>query len=238
MHGRGLLAHDTLPTERSAFHDAAKLIRASIPPGTLMGYHAYFALRDKFGFDSIDIRTAVSQQWSSHVRVGESVALDEKQLHFRGKSKFIHMNRSKPDPVGHMVCMLSTHLQDSTIPFTCGIYPYMTNKKLEIQISAATLMIWVNNLIEKMFFDGVKPLVVNDCLYTTKDSRAALVSEKCRFLSAQKAQWWSDMDSFLGSHVYQPGDTAYAWNSASHLVVCCHYSDGIQRRQHCHRRQR
>lgn len=226
MHGHPIPVGTVKNTERVGYLNAVKSVKEDIPGIALWGCRKYFTMRDNFAIEEYHVRGPISEHWSSLIRAGESLAFDEKQRTWRGHSKFIHMNRSKPEPIGHMVCMFTAPLEGSTIPFTVGIYPYLTNKKLDIHISAEMLMVWTTNLISKMHYHGQKPIIVHDCLYSTSASRKLLMEHDQPFICAQKPSWWIDMESLLQPKVSGPGMTAYAWNAVKKLVVCCHFDPG------------
>ena len=223
LHGLPTSAKACQNMERDAYFSVLKSLEGKVPPARLWGCRKYFTVRNDFPVLEQHVRGPIAEKWASLLRAGESIAFDEKQLKWRGKSMYIHMNRAKPDPIGHMVCMLTTTLEASPIPFTVGMYAYMTNKDLGLHLSADTLMKWATGLIGRMQYIERRPIIVNDCLYTTIASRETFVGERQRFISAQKPSWWTAMEAMLQPKVNQPGDTAYALNEKQGLVVCCHF---------------
>lgn len=223
VHGLPVASSKDKNKERTAYFGAVDKLKDVVPAHEMWGCHKYFAMRDGFSISEKVISGPISESWASMIRVGESVAFDEKQRTWRGKSKFIHMNRAKPEPIGHMICMLTTQLEGSKIPFTLGLYEYLTNASLGCHISAETLMEWATGLVDRMQFIGQKPVIVNDSLYTTNASKGVFFKNSQPFISAQKPSWWTAMESMLQPKVSQPGDTAYAWNSKTGTVVCCHF---------------
>ena len=226
MHGYPLPAEKVKNPERVNYVRAMMKLKEDHPSTVVWGCRQYFAKRDDFSINEKLMSGAFSEHWSSLIRVGESLAFDEKQRTWRGNSMFIHMNRAKPEPIGHMVCMLTAPLEASSIPYTVGIYAYQTNKKLGIHISAEMLMKWATDLIERMHYIHQKPIIVNDCLYTTNASREVHMNRAQPFIAAQKPSWWPAMESLLQSKVPEPGTTAYAWSESKKLVVCCHFDPG------------
>ncbi len=187
------------------------------------GANKYFQMRKRFPFSTDVAKNQMSTQWSKLIRVGQSVVLDEKQKKFRGRSKYIKMNRSKPDPIGHMVTQLMVEFDQTPIPFCTGLFPYEANKELGDRVPNDSIISWACNLINQMVYSGIKPVLINDSFYTTTASREVCASQSQPYIMAQKSTWWAGIDAMLSPHVSKPGESAFAWNSGLNSVVCAYY---------------
>lgn len=165
-----------------------------------------------------------SRQWVSLLSFGEIVALDEKLRRFRGASPCMKKMLSKPDRIGQMVTMLATYLENGSIPFVCGFFPYMASKVLGWTASAAEIARWACDLVDLGSRNGHRPVLVADCLYHSEASRAVYSERSQPYVMAMKVGSWSGMEELLSSAVQTTGDTAYAYQVRTDIVCCHHYS--------------
>lgn len=225
LHSVSEKIRDNHDPKRRAFTEVKNKYINLIPIEKLWGVGKYEEMSDLFLVRRDTMRGVFSYELGKLITHGEFVALDEKQYKFTGESPTIRKNRNKPDPIGHMMTMLTCKLSECGLPFCFGFYPY--DKDIFIPDSSNTsdmVANWACDVVERGHFLQRMPLIVADSLYNAYESRTVYMGRGFQFIMALGTAKMGGLVPYFAHDVRTPGQTKYAWNEVDRQVLCCHYA--------------
>ena len=133
-----------------------------------LSYKKWRFIRSTFRIPPDVARTKLSNNLRKHVNFGETIALDEKMKKWRGASPCIKKVPSKPDPIGHWFTQAACQLQNTSLPYVFGLYPFTGKDPEDGESYEGRQKIW-EWLVKLMSYGGVKdfPAVFSDSFYLT-----------------------------------------------------------------------
>ena len=202
-------------------------LAASLSHGARWGFFTYQQCIKPFQLSRSLARNEMSPQWSKFVRLGDAVALDEKLRKFAGQSAHYHVNKAKPDRAGHQTVELVARLDRDNITFLLGLYPfdgdYFSSSEDMRSVDVAK---WCCSLVQRASPNYPRPIVVNDCYYSTEAARDVYRKNNFLYIMAQKQGWMPGVEQLLKGALTHRGQYAYAWNKARGEVCCAHWQVG------------
>lgn len=154
----------------------------------IWGFNKYQQAAKAVTLRAETIQDTVTNQWSSGVIFGETVALDEKLRHFRGRSPFIRKILSKPDRIGHMITEMAVMLEISPVPFVVGLHPFLSSKKLSISLSVEKIARWACAAVKLGSQNGFSPILIADSFYNSEASRKNLFRRRSKIYYGSEAE--------------------------------------------------
>lgn len=109
---------------QSVYLQEKAAIEKRIPAENCMGFLHFRKYLTPFRISRKLARTELSQPWARLIRLGNTVAFDEKLRKFSGQSAHYHVNHAKPDRGGHQTAQLVARLDRLKLTFCHGLYPF------------------------------------------------------------------------------------------------------------------
>lgn len=163
------------------------------------------------------------------VNLGQSVAGDEKLLHFTGDSKDVRLCLTKPDRIGLWFYELCGFLENG-LSYMLYVRLHDANKKLRETIHVVEIVQEWIDVVKRVHTEEEvwepKTLLCMDSYYLDNASRSVLKESKVRYIAATAVGRFKELYKLVSAGAKEQGDWNGAFNEEyNEVVVYCNEID-------------